>query len=219
MQAPPSLSTASRPGASSAQLESSLTLLRQLLKLHLHLSLLFVFFCPFYVRPLLSLFLRRSSSWSRTSASSLLRLYLFLLPILGINGLLEAFVQAVASETQLGNMSYALLCSSGVYAAACAAGVRTAGMHEDALIWANAASMLARIAYAAKFVMSYASERKTRADLWRPVRDAKWTIAACAAVAPVMWWSERTMPWTTVYGLAMHLAAGLGCFVPCLAIR
>lgn len=204
-------------GDADVGLASSLHLLRQLIRLHLHLSLIFIFFCPFYVRPLLSLFLR-SSAWSSSSASSLLRTYLFLLPLLGLNGLLEAFVQAVASEAELGKMSYALLGCSAVYAATCALGVRGAGMQEDALIWANAASMLGRIAYAASFVQRFCAERCASADLWQPVRDAKWTIVACALVAPLMKYSEAAMTSRTIAALGKHVAVGMVCFIPCAGI-
>ena len=138
--------------------------------------------------------------------------------MLGLNGILEAFVQAVASEKELGQMSWALVGWSAIYLASCWFGVSKLGMQEEVLIWANGISMACRIAYSADFIRRFCRERGVDSGLLEPVKKAKYAVVASLAMAVVMRWSEKHIPWTTLAGFVKHVTLGIACFVPCCAI-
>ena len=151
-----------------------------------------------------------------TSAPALLQQYLFLLPLLGLNGILEAFVQAVANESELSRMSYALLAWSGVYCAACYACVTLLNMKEDALLWANGMSMACRIAYSMHFIHKYSERQGTSAGLARPLREARVAVVtSILAIAPLRW-SLANTAWQLRAGFARHILLGGLCFAPTL---
>ena len=199
-----------------ARTEASLGLLRQLIKLQVYLTLVFTCFAPFYTTPLL-FHLLRGSRWMDTSAPALLQQYLFLLPLLGLNGILEAFVQAVASERELSSMSYALLAWSGVYCAACYAGVTLLGMKEEALLWANGISMACRIAYSVHFIHRYSEKKGISAALARPLREARIAIVTSVLAVIPLRWSLVNTAWQLRAGFAKHVLLGGLCFLPTLA--
>ena len=158
------------------------------------------------------------SRWISTNAPALLQQYLFLLPFLGINGILEAFVQAVATEQELAQMSFSMLIWSGVYCVTCFVSVSYIGMKEGALIIANGISMICRIIYSILFIRKYFGNRETEVKLGYLLTDAKASILACSIAAAVMRWSSYHFFWKTLSGFAAHIAVGGFCFMICLAI-
>lgn len=196
--------------------EKSVTLLQQLLKFQIYLTLIFVCFCPFYTTPLLY-HLLRGSRWMSTSAPRLLQEYLFLLPLLGFNGILEAFVQATASEEQLGRMSKALLVWSGIYCACCYIAVTVLGMKEDALILANAITMACRIAYSVGFINRLCHKLGASFSIGAIVWQTKLPIVASLLTTPVLRWSKSHFHWSEVQGMLLHIGVGGLCFLVCAA--
>lgn len=193
-------------------------LLERLIKLQVYLGLIFVCFCPFYTTPLLY-HLLRGSKWMQTSAPRLLQEYLFLLPLLGFNGILEAFVQATASEEQLSRMSKALLGWSAMYCACCYVAVSLLGMKEDALILANAITMACRIAYSAGFVNQFCNDRGgTAFSIVSILWHSKMPIIAAACATPILTWSQSYFDWTTISGMIQHILVGGFCFLLCCCV-
>lgn len=207
----------SNPSASSEACRRSFGLLEKLLKLQIYLSLIFLCFCPFYTTPLLY-HLLRGSSWMKTSAPALLRDYLFLLPLLGLNGILEAFVQAVADPKQLGRMSTALLIWSTIYCATVYVAVTGFNMREEALILANGVSMSCRILYSLNYIKRYSNEQASSFAMGKLVGQAKYTIVACIFASLPLSWSYRSFLWQTYYGFAQHLLTGIISFAACAII-
>jgi oligosaccharide translocation protein RFT1 len=201
-----------------AALKQSTGLLERLLKLQVYLALVFVCFCPFYTTPLLY-YLLRGSRWMNTSAPRLLQDYLFLLPLLGLNGILEAFVQAVADERQLGRMSSALLLWSGVYCASCYLLVTAFGLREEALIFANGISMACRVAYSMVFIRKYCHRHGTSFSFSKVVSQSKAPILACGIATFVLRWSTAHFPWRTIPGFLKHVGIGLVCFLISVVVR
>lgn len=196
----------------SKELRSCLSLLRHLFKLQLYLSLIFVCFCPYYTTPLMYHLLGRSR-WMNTKAPLLLCQYLYLLPFLGINGILEAFVQAVASEKQLGRLSRYLLVWSGIYCLTCYIGVSRLGMHEEALILANIVSMACRIAYSSLFIADYAHKGGQDGNLLSVIYGIRGSIAISALSASILRYSYGKHDWSSFDGLFRHVAVGVSCFL------
>lgn len=201
-----------------ASVDKSIGLLERLVKLQIYLTLVSVCFCPFYTTPLLYHVLR-GSRWMNTSAPRLLQEYLFLLPLLGFNGILEAFVQATASEKQLGRMSRALLAWSAIYCACCYIAVSMLGMKEDALIWANAVTMACRIAYSASYIADFSKKHGRSFSILSILWETRLPAVTCLLVTPILSWSQSHFRWSTIIGMAQHVFVGLMCFTVCASAR
>jgi len=153
-----------------------------------------------------------------TSAPRLLQEYLFLLPLLGFNGILEAFVQATASEQQLGKMSRALLGWSAMYCASSYIAVTGFGMKEDALILANGITMACRIAYSAGFVNQFCQRHEVTFSIGSIVWRSKIPVVACLSATFVLRWSSDHFDWTTLGGMIQHIGIGGLCFIICFSV-
>lgn len=94
-------------------LQKSQNLLSSLFKLHFLLSLFFLTFGPPLSFPLL--YFIAGSKWSSTSAPSILEAYCYYLPIMGLNGIVEAFLQATANKKDLAFYSKILIFASLVF--------------------------------------------------------------------------------------------------------
>lgn len=199
-----------------ASVEKSVNLLEQLIKFQIYLTLIFVCFCPFYTTPLL-FHLLRGSRWMSTSAPRLLQEYLFLLPLLGFNGIFEAFVQGTASERQLGRMSKFLLAWSGIYCACCYFAVTVLGMKEDALILANAITMACRIAYSAGYINQYCDEVGAKFSISNIAWQTRGPVAASLLATSVLRWSKSYFQWKGIQGMLLHVSTGGFGFLVCVA--
>lgn len=198
-------------------IQNSTKLLEQLVKLQIYLTLIFTCFCPFYSTPLLY-HLLRGSRWMSTSAPRLLQEYLFLLPLLGFNGVLEAFVQATANEQQLGRMSRALLGWSAIYCTCCYIAVTFFGLKEDALLLANGVTMACRIAYSTGFIDQFCQKHGGSFSIGSIVWQSRLPAAASILATFVLSWSKDHFDWTSLRGLLLHIGVGASCFVICLVL-
>ncbi len=106
------------------------------------------------------LYIMAGPQWALgTSAPEILSAYTFYLPIMGINGIVEGFVQSVASKRQIGRYSRILLLASAGFVAVLASinafVARGSGGSGDeggtsflaktGLVWANALSLAVRL--------------------------------------------------------------------------
>lgn len=134
-----------------------------------------------------------------------------------MNGILEAFVQAVADEKQLGNMSFFLAIWSGIYCATCYFCVNHLNMKEEALIWSNAVSMLCRIVYSWNFITTYFLQRQQgyggKSLLRGSLVRLKVTLLACLTSVFVMRWSYNQAGWMSFGGFVKHVGIGGICFL------
>lgn len=194
-------------------------MLSSLLFLQLHLALIFVAFGPPYITTLLSLLLGRSSRYFSTSAPAVLRAYCFLLPFLGLNGVIEAFVQAVATEKQLGSMRRAMVLWSAVFVAATWVGTKAMIPSEVGMVAATGITMACRIVWGTAFIRRFFKEAQTQIPEQRVALQQatslarfspnRWTAAAFAIAAQVVRISaQRTGSKAGFEGLLAHLAVG-----------
>lgn len=140
-----------KPSASG--LREAKRLLQTILKLYNIIGLLAVSIGP-TVAPLL-LRIVAGSRWADTEAGSVLSIYCYYIPFLAINGLTEAFVAAVATNTELGSQSL----SMGLFFAAFA-GAAYLFLHElklgaAGLVYANCVNMTLRIVFNTRFIGRY----------------------------------------------------------------
>lgn len=145
MAAPPAL----------AALVPCASYLRLVLLLQTHLALIFVFLAPSFTTPLLHLLL--GSKWSRTSAVPILRAYAYSLPFMGLNGITEAFFQAVANPRWIQRGAVWMVVCAAAFATTCWVAVRVGGMGARGLIVANCVNMALRTAFSSHFMLRYFS--------------------------------------------------------------
>ena len=94
-------------------------------------------------------------AWSATSAGSVLAVYCYYIPLLALNGILEAFVSAVATPTQLRSQSAWMLAFSAGFAGAGYVLLRVYDLGAQGLVAANAVNMGMRIVWSWRFVRGY----------------------------------------------------------------
>jgi len=120
-----------------------------------------------------------------TSAPAVLEAYCYFIPFLGLNGIAEAFVQAVANEQEIARMSWAMSLWSAVYIAACFFFTVILQQKEVGLIQANMVNMACRIIWSGIFIYNYfkgraPSEVKPMRDAILPSVTACLTFGTCA---------------------------------------
>ena len=95
------------------------------------------------------------SRWSSTGAGEVLATYCYLIPLLALNGITEAFISSVASSTELQTQSAWMLAFSVGFASAGYLFLRVLGWGAVGLVWANVMNMLFRILWSLSFIKSY----------------------------------------------------------------
>ena len=110
------------------------------------------------------LYIMAGPRWAlETSAPAILAAYTFYLPIMGVNGIVEGFLQSVASQRQVAQYSKVLLTASIGFIAALAAfntlaasqGADGSFLAKTGLVWANALSLSVRAGWCWAFLISY----------------------------------------------------------------
>ncbi|KAI0488271.1 hypothetical protein KFK09_028099 [Dendrobium nobile] len=125
--------------------------LTEALKLVSLIGLAAIAFGPSYSYCLIRLLYGKK--WSDGQASTVLSCYCFYIISLAVNGTSEAFLHAVANESQLIQSNLSLFLFSGIYILLNIILVRSAGAF--GLIAANSINMILRIAYSALFIRRY----------------------------------------------------------------
>lgn len=157
-QIPHSSDQSSSPSLTTlAQASENLT---SLLRLYAIVSLALVALGPTAAPLLLSIV--AGPQWTSSGAGNALAAYMYYIPLLAINGLTEAFVASVATETQVHRQSAWMTAFSLVFAAAGYLFMRVLDWGAVGLVWANGINMSCRIAWAVWFIRGYfASTRST----------------------------------------------------------
>ena len=102
--------------------------------------------------------------WANTLAPSVLAAYLYYLPLLAFNGLLEAYVASVATPSQLRQQSAWMVAWSLIFAVSGWIVLDKLAMGARGLVWANCATMVGRIGWSWLFVDG---DLKTRGEALR----------------------------------------------------
>ncbi|RKP13377.1 Rft protein-domain-containing protein [Piptocephalis cylindrospora] len=115
-------------------------------------------YAPFYTHLLIRLL--GGGDWVQNGAPSLLALYCAYIPFMGINGILEAFLQAVADSADLKKYSGAMVRFSIIYALAGFGCIQGLNMGAYGLVLANMLNMACRIDYCLRYARSFLSQGK-----------------------------------------------------------
>ncbi len=142
-----------KESADATALKQATTHLTTILHFYSLLSLLAISLGP----PLSPLLLRTlaGSRWTTTEAPAVLAAYCYLIPLLAANGILEAFVAAVATPAQIRAQSFWKIGQLCAFAGTCFVALRVAGMGAEGLVVANAVAMGCRILWSWVFVGDY----------------------------------------------------------------
>lgn len=138
---------------SEAIIESGSRNLHSLLRFYVLLSVSAVSVGP-TIAPLL-LKLVAGSRWTSTGAGNVLASYCYYIPLLAVNGVTEAFISSIATESELNRQSVWMFAFSVGFAAAGYVFLRLFDMGAEGLVWANAINMALRILWSSSFISAY----------------------------------------------------------------
>ncbi|KAI0695094.1 Rft-1-domain-containing protein [Cerioporus squamosus] len=200
-------------------LQTASTVLLTLLLAFTHLLLLLITFAPPYLPLALSLALPRK--YLATSAPAILSVYIYYIPAMAYNGILEAFFASAASPADLRAQARWMLVFSAAFVAGAAALARGLALGDAGLVWANVANLALRAGYAWAFVRRFFRARGATVE-WRRAVPPLPVLASFAAAGVAVRVSARAYVGAPVNLLAQkgHVAVGvagvLGCLVTCV---
>ncbi|KAI0269977.1 Rft-1-domain-containing protein [Gloeopeniophorella convolvens] len=215
-----SLSTESASDDKSAReaLATAIRLLSTILLLFTHFLLLLVTFGPPYLALATSLVL--PPRYLQTSAPKILHAYLFYLPAMAYNGVLEAFFASACTPVDLQGQSRMMAGASVTLVAAAIGGTQLLGLGDAALVWANTAGMVVRALYAWRFVRRFCASRGQPSLItWNAVLPPLNVVVAFVAAAACTRYSAKAHEGVQLSVIAQmgHVAVGVGCLGVCVA--
>lgn len=131
----------------------AVTVLSVVLKAYLMLALIAWSVGPSIAPQLLSLI--AGARWSITGAGTVLAAFCYYIPLLAVNGITEAFVAAVATNSELKRQSIVMTFGSVAFAAAAFVFLSVLDLGAVGLVWANCLNMLARILWNWSFIQTF----------------------------------------------------------------
>jgi len=137
--------------------------LQALFKAYILFSLVVVTIGPLAAPILLSLV--AGPRWTSSGAGACLAAYAWYVPLLAINGVAEAFVASVASESELHRQSAFMTVFSLAFAAAGFVSLRVMDLGAVGLVLANVVNMLCRILWCTVYISRYFSRAAASFDL------------------------------------------------------
>ncbi|OTA98344.1 hypothetical protein M426DRAFT_77041 [Hypoxylon sp. CI-4A] len=127
--------------------------LQALLKFYILLSLVVVTLGP-YAAPLLVQIIA-GARWSASGAGAVLARYCLYIPLLAINGVAEAFVSSVATESEVHRQSLWMGAFSVAFGVAGFISLQILELGAAGLVYANSVNMLCRIIWSGTFIARY----------------------------------------------------------------
>ncbi|TVY14653.1 Oligosaccharide translocation protein RFT1 [Lachnellula arida] len=116
------------------------------------------------------------SRWTTSGAGDVLATYCYYIPLLAFNGLTEAFVSSVATESEVNRQSIWMLAFSAGFAGSAFLFLRVLEMGAKGLVWANVLNMSFRVIWSTAFIKSYLKGHGSTFAL-REIAPAPLTIA------------------------------------------
>jgi oligosaccharide translocation protein RFT1 len=95
------------------------------------------------------------SRWSNSGAGDVLATYCFYIPFLAVNGITEAFVSSVATESEVYRQSVWMLAFSAGFASAAYVLLGLLHLGARGLVWANVLNMTFRILWSTAFIQTF----------------------------------------------------------------
>ncbi|KAJ3158454.1 Oligosaccharide translocation protein rft1 [Geranomyces michiganensis] len=206
----------------------SIDLLSTLLRFHLLLGGYFVFLAPNYSGVLIAL-LYGPAKASSPEIVRALTVYCLYVPLMGINGIAEGFVQGVGDSAVIRQQSVWMVACSAVFVAVAYAAMNVADLGPAGLVMANMANMAMRIRFCHGFIRNYlrappgmSTAAAADAAVCREQYDAKMRLSvllpgdrrargALLASYAVTAWYGHAYGWATWRAQAGYIAVGAVC--------
>lgn len=188
----------------------AIDVLMVIIRFHILLGLIFICFATNYTSTLIDLLVGKK--WSEgQDAPLVLSVYCIYVPIMGINGITEGFVQAVASKSNLKKLSYYMIGFSLCFMGAGIIFMYILRLGAIGLILANMVNLGIRIKYSWYFITHYFKgyEKKLSFRLWLP---NKLTLFAFGFSWVITYLSQQWIGWRTLQQKAIHISIGGLCF-------
>ncbi|KAF9136748.1 Oligosaccharide translocation protein rft1 [Mortierella sp. GBA39] len=212
----------------------SRNLLLTIMQFHVLLGLVFIAFGTHYTATLIDLVVGRY--WSTlTNAPQVLSLYCYYVPIMGLNGITEAVVQAVASEKELGVLSYWMIGFSAVFCSTGAFLMGALNLKAEGIVLANCVNLIMRIIWSMWFLSGYYGRYipiagKSSAAVkegvlarftyvpWQNIVPRPTVLVAFGAAFVLTATTEQWIGWEGLYNKAVHLGIGVAAFVVVMGV-
>lgn len=123
------------------------------------------------------------SRWASSGAGDVLSKYCYYIPLLAYNGVLEAFVSVVATESQLNRQSLWMLAFSVGFASTGYVFLRLLDLGAIGLVYANMANMVFRILWSYNFINSFFHRHNSRLNLALVLPTTTTVAAAMGTIA------------------------------------
>ncbi|KAJ1959978.1 Oligosaccharide translocation protein rft1 [Dipsacomyces acuminosporus] len=133
--------------------------------------------------PILLSFISRNST---SDEANLLIAYCFYLPLMGLNGFLEAFVHSVAAKSQLVRLNTAMVAFTAAYAVFAVQMLHTLKLGSLGIILANMLNMALRIGYCKRFITQWFAKCHTNGPQLSAVLPHPAVLGACVLSAAVV---------------------------------
>jgi oligosaccharide translocation protein RFT1 len=200
--------------ADKKSLQTASKILTSLLLLFTHLLLLLSTFGPPYL-PLVTTILL-PPRFQSTSAPAILRPYVFYIPMMAFNGILEAFFASTSTAADLRSQSRWMMAFSVGFITT-AVVLNKTGFGDSGLVYANILNLCARVIYCWTFVKKYFST-KGGTITWTEAIPPKGVLGVFALSAVATRWSWKTYEGATLHIMQQkgHLAVGVGWVAVCL---
>jgi oligosaccharide translocation protein RFT1 len=127
-----------------------------------------------------------SSQWRTPSTITLLQIYCYYIPLMALNGVLDAFVTSVATPSQLRAQSLWMAVFTGVYGLAAWVMMKMWGWGSVGLVGANIVNTAARIVWSATFIRRWVGVREGEMGekgMWKEIVKAVVANAGCVLVS------------------------------------
>jgi oligosaccharide translocation protein RFT1 len=157
--------------------------LQTLLKAYMLLSICVLVMGPTMAPLLLKIVAGRT--WIESGAGDVLARYCFYIPLLAINGLTEAFVSSVATESEVNKQSVWMLAFSAGFAGAAYIFLGVLDLGAEGLVWANTLNMAFRIVWSTVFIASYMKRHGNQLD-FSAILPKPMTIASGAGAYAIL---------------------------------
>lgn len=137
----------------------SFNVVSNIIMFYLYLSILILIFGPINSSYMLRFLI--GSKWSSTTILETIRTYCCYLPLLSLNGILEAFFQSVANGDEILRQSYMMMLLSGIFLSNCYLFIKLFKLSLEGLILANGFNMVLRILYCTVFISNFYKKKLT----------------------------------------------------------
>ncbi|KAI1204415.1 Rft-1-domain-containing protein [Annulohypoxylon truncatum] len=173
--------------------------LQALLKFYVLLGVCVVTVGPFAAPLLIQIV--AGSKWSTSGAGAVLARYCLYIPLLAINGVAEAFVSSVATESEVHRQSLWMGAFSLAFGVAGFVSLRVLDLGAAGLVYANCINMLCRIIWSGTFISQYF--RGNGADFgWSGVLPDGLALSTLATAA---FWASLTRAGISVGTVSPHV--------------